>query len=178
MKKLQILAVPLLIVLVLLIGMAGACGNGEETSPTPPAEEKGVAMPEAEEEPVKPEEEEEAVVPEEKEEAPAPAPPTPGEWTASTEFGELGFTVTPDSKGISKISLSFPGKFSCGGITVSGGGASVEGASPWPITDGRFTIDTSISMGPVIIEGSFDESGKHASGTWEINVCSGDWESP
>ena len=36
MKKLQILAVPLLVVLVLLIGMAGACGDGEETPPPPP----------------------------------------------------------------------------------------------------------------------------------------------
>ena len=108
---------------------------------------------------------------------PTPALPKSGEWTALTEFGELSFTVNPDSTGIAKISLHFPGEFKCGGIQVSGGIVSVENPNLWPITDGQFTVDTSLSLGKVVIDGKFDETGTHASGTWEINVCSGTWES-
>lgn len=145
MKRTWILAIPLLVVLVLLIGMgAGACGDGEVT---PDGEE---------------------------EEEVTPAPPTPGEWTASTDFGELGFTVNSSSTGITKVSFNFA-EFECGGAQMSGG-VSAENPSLWPITDGQFTIDASMAFGDVVIEGEFDETGTHASGTWEINVCSGTWE--
>jgi len=148
MRKVPILAISLLLALVLLIGMGvGACGGGEVTPP--PGEE----------------EEEEEVT---------PAPPTPGEWTTSTEFGELGFTVNSGSTGITKVSFNFA-EFECGGAQVSGG-VSAENPSLWPITDGQFTVDASIPFGEVVIEGEFDETGTHASGTWEINVCSGTWE--
>lgn len=179
MKKLLIFPILLLVALVVLIGMgAGACRGGEEAPPTA-EEEKEAAVPEEETEVVTPEEVtpgEEKLVPPEEEEAVQPAPPAPGEWTATTQFGELGFIVTPDSQGISKISLKFPGVFKCGGVTVSGGSASVEFTNPKPITNGRFTVNTSISLGKVIIEGSFDKTGQRASGTWEINTCSGKWE--
>ena len=138
MRKVPILAIPMLVVLVLLIGMgAGTCGNVEEEGGTT-------------------------------------APPTPGEWTASTEFGELGLTVNPDSTGIAKVSFDFA-DFECGGSQVSGG-VSVENPSLWSITDGRFTVDASIPLGEAVIDGEFDETGTHASGTWEINGCSGTWE--
>ena len=107
--------------------------------------------------------------------APEPMPPQPGEWTATTDFGELGFTVSPDSTGITKISFNFA-EFECGGTQVSGG-MSVENPSLWPITDGQFTVDAFISIGEVVIEGEFDQDGTYASGTWEISVCSGSWES-
>ena len=146
MSRVRILAIPLLLILVLLIGMgAGACGGGEVTLDGE-------------------EEEEEEVV---------SSPPTPGEWTASTEFGELGFTVTSGSTGIAEISVSFVA-FECGGTQMSGG-VSVEDSSTWPITDGQFTVDVFISPWDVVIEGEFDETGTQASGTWEIDGCSGTW---
>ena len=111
-----------------------------------------------------------------------PALPKSGEWTTTTEFGELGFTVSPDSTGITKISFDFA-EFECGGIQMSGG-MSIESETPWPITDGQFTVDTTLGpMTPwdVVIHGEFDQTGTQASGTWEISsagtVCSGTWES-
>ena len=43
---------------------------------------------------------------------------------------------------------------------------------PYPITDGQFTLDwSSTTFGmDTVIQGSFDETGTHASGTWEISV--------
>lgn len=102
------------------------------------------------------------------------APPTPGEWAASTEFGELGFTVNSDSTGITKVSFNFV-EFECGGSSMSGG-VSTENPSLWFINDGLFTIETSGMFGEAVIEGEFDETGNHASGTWEINGCLGTWE--
>jgi len=111
-----------------------------------------------------------------------PAPPKPGEWTANTEFGELGFTVNPDSTGIAKVSFDFA-EFKCGNVQMSGG-MSIESETLWSITDAQFTIDTSLGpMTPwdVVIQGEFDQAGTHASGTWEISsaekTCSGNWES-
>ncbi|HEY54837.1 MAG TPA: hypothetical protein G4N91_00955 [Dehalococcoidia bacterium] len=55
-----------------------------------------------------------------------------------------------------------------------------------PITGGQFTIDLVVApqYGPdwdIVIEGGFDETGTHASGTWEISAAgipckSGTWE--
>ena len=123
-----------------------------------------------------------AAVVEEGEDEVTPVPPKPGEWAASTEFGELGFTVNPDGRGIAKVSFDFA-EFKCGGIERSGG-MSIAHETPWPITDGQFTVDTTI--GPtvtwdIVIQGEFDKAGTHASGTWKISSagtsCSGTWES-
>ena len=56
----------------------------------------------------------------------------------------------------------------------------------WPITGSQFTVDLDVRIqyGPdwdLVIEGSFDETGTHASGTWEVSVegttCqAGTWE--
>jgi len=154
MRKSGILAITLLAVLVLLAGMgAVACdGNGEEGAP-PSGNGEETAPPTEDEK---------------------GAPPTPGEWTTSTEFGKLGFTVNSGSTGISKVSFDFA-EFECGGVQMSGG-VSVETPDLWPITDGQFTVDVFISPWDVVIEGEFDETGTHASGTWEIDTCSGTWE--
>lgn len=109
-------------------------------------------------------------------------PPKPGEWTASTGNSKFtfAFTVNPDSTGITIVDYTFT-EFTCGSVTTSGG-ASVEGSLPWPITDGQFTIEWSeyTSDWNVVIEGSFDETGTHASGTWEISAGedrqTGTWE--
>ena len=111
-----------------------------------------------------------------------PALPMSGEWTATTEFGEIGFTVNPDSTRIAKVSFDFV-EFKCGNTQLSGG-MSIGSETLWPITDGQFTIDTSLGpMTPwdVVIQGEFDQTGTHASGTWEISsageIRSGTWES-
>ncbi|MBA7714236.1 hypothetical protein ES703_123253 [subsurface metagenome] len=140
-------------------------------------------------------EEELAPTPEEKEElAPTttPALPKPGEWTASTGCSEFTFTftVSPDSKGIPEYSIDFteltcPGTNALYTTTTGGWGATVE--PMLPITGGQFSIETKeyFKYGPdwdIVIQGKFDETGTHASGTWEISVegttCqAGTWES-
>jgi hypothetical protein len=173
MKRTWIIAIPLLVVLVLLVGMgAVACGgNGEEEAP--PGEEEDITPPSEEEE---------------EEAPPTPALPQPGEWTissaGSSQFSLSGFTVNPDSTGITKVYYHFK-ECECMGVQLSG---DVESSRDpvWPITGSQFTVDLDVRIqyGPdwdLVIEGSFDETGTHASGTWEVSVegttCqAGTWE--
>jgi len=164
MKRTWILAIPLLVVLVLLIGMGvGACGGGEEEGATPPSEE-------------------------EEEAAPLPALPKPGEWVASTGCSEFTFTftVSPDGTSIPETSYSLF-QLECGPYIHTAPHLTAEHSPPWPITGGQFTIDfvesfQTMSDWHIVIQGSFDETGTHASGTWEISAegttCqTGTWES-
>ena len=126
---------------------------------------------------------------------PAPTPtPTPilpmptvvlpmsGEWNASVEFGELVFTVNNSSTGISEISYNFS-SWTCG-PTLRSGEMGFGHIPHWPITRGQFTIETDLGGAlyevPMTICGKFDETGKHASGTWEAvsygTTCSGAWD--
>ena len=59
-------------------------------------------------------------------------------------------------------------------VQISGGVVNIERDPMWPITGSQFTIDLveMIEYGPdwdIGIEGRFDETGTHASGTWEIS---------
>ena len=129
--------------------------------------------------------------PEQPPEAPAPALPKSGEWNAATGASEFTFTftVSPDSTGIPKYSVDFT-ELTCPGTnalytTLTGGWeATVE--PMLPITDGQFTIEFAEYMEhgadwDIVIQGEFDQTGRHASGTWEISVegttCQeGTWE--
>lgn len=144
MRVVQILAIPLLVVLVLLIGMgAGACGDGEAT----------------------------------------PGLPTPGMWVASIDIGKLSFIVSPDSTGISEVSLYIPEEFQCGDRTRTNSINGFKNSSLWLITDGRFTVEPPEDYGYwlITVQGEFAETGTHASGTWRISAegatCqAGTWE--
>ena len=95
--------------------------------------------------------------------SPEEGPPRPGEWTASTGTSKFsfGFTVDDTSTNIPIISCSY--HRSTYSMTFS---------TPWPITDGQFTIEWPEvpTNSDIVIQGSFDETGTHASGTWEISV--------
>ena len=113
---------------------------------------------------------------------PTPAPSTSGEWTASAGFGEFIFTVNPDSTGITEITYRFS-DWTCGPVTFSGG-IKTTPTHPWLITAGKFSIDANLGVYTTFlmtIHGEFDETGMHASGTWEADssgtICSGTWES-
>ena len=99
----------------------------------------------------------------------APAPPKSGDWTASTEFGELRFAVSSNGTGIAQISFDFV-DFECAGSQMSGG-VSIENENLWPITDGQFIINVStFPVWYVVVKGEFDKAGTQASGTWEISA--------
>jgi hypothetical protein len=100
----------------------------------------------------------------------------PGEWTASTDFGSFAFTVAPDSTAVTDIAYHFV-DWTCGGITLSGD--VKEFGPPWSITNRQFTISSNLGGLGMRIQGEFDETGSHVSGTWETHPgCSGTWESP
>ena len=119
---------------------------------------------------------------------PPPPPPAPtgsaawsGEWTAPTDFGQLGFTVNREGTAIIKFVID-AFEFECGPITTSGRATS-EALDPalWPVDAGRFTAEFDLGAQTWTIGGEFDEAGSHASGTWEVDsagaICSGAWES-
>lgn len=118
---------------------------------------------------------------------PTPAPPRSGVWSASTEFGELAFTVNPEGTAITRVSLNFS-QFQCGPLAISTR-FSAEHPSLWAITGRQFTVTFNdlppwVSPPlepPLSIRGKFDETGTHVSGTWEVHVdgavCSGTFES-
>jgi len=109
--------------------------------------------------------------------------PLLSEWNASTDFGDLKFTVNPDGTAVTEVSYVFS-SWTCGSATRSGT-IKVTNASGWPITDRQFTIENDLNPDPSIsemmtISGTFDQSGNKASGTWEADlddaVCSGTWQ--
>jgi hypothetical protein len=111
-----------------------------------------------------------------------PGLPTPGGWVASIDIGELRFIVSPDSTGISEVSLYFPEEFECGAHTMTNSIHGYKNPDLWLITDGRFTVEPLATGYWVIdVQGEFDETGTHASGTWSISAegvtCqAGTWE--
>jgi hypothetical protein len=114
--------------------------------------------------------------------------PKPGEWMAQTGSNEFTFTFTvnPDGTGIPEYHFLFT-EFKCGGVQESvGWTATVD--PMLSITGGQFNIEEERSWFDVsypwdtVIQGQFDETGTHASGTWEISsgegtICAGGtWE--
>lgn len=129
---------------------------------------------------------------------PTPVPPTPGDWTASAEFGTIAFTVNITSTGITEITYEFS-DWKCGSkplhgaFTVFPAGVDLSSKSNramqegWSIGGNEFTITHDKSLPPrfpleeIIIHGTFDQTGTHASGTWEAvsssgETCSSTWE--
>jgi len=157
MRKVQIIAIALLVVgLVLLIGMgAGACGGGEEEETAPTT-------------------------------TPAlPKPGEWAASTGCSEF-TFTFTVSPDSTGIAEFyycltELECDGAWSSAESTVeciqiipiTGGQFAIE----------DFTVARPFGeRWSLTVQGRFDETGMHASGAWEISaegtICqAGTWES-
>jgi hypothetical protein len=121
---------------------------------------------------------------------PTPTPPGPtglaawsGEWSAATDFGQLGFTVNPEGTAITKFVLDFS-EFECGPVTRSGR-VTLEALDPslWPIAGRQFSAEFDVGLelkDHWTIGGEFDEIGTHTSGTWEVDsagtICSGTWE--
>jgi len=154
MRKVRILALPLLVVLVLLIGMgAGACdgGGGGEVAPPP-----------GEEEEAPPEEEEETAPPEEEEEE---AAPLPGEEEEEEVTGQSNFTsddgrveIALDNVERTKV---WPAELQDGGTPKEGYDFIVVDVTIVRITDGHVNA----RQGSAIV--GYDEVKYQAlSGTW------------
>lgn len=97
--------------------------------------------------------------------------PMTGEWISSSNIGELRFTVNPAGIEVTKIILSIPVTISDEGSTLNDNlKLTCEPALAWSITSrGKFTIENSYwGDFKILVKGSFDKTGTHASGTWII----------
>jgi hypothetical protein len=115
--------------------------------------------------------------------------PVPGQWQADgNELGPFEFTVSSDSSTITGVSFHID-NMKCGtsgNVSVS---APISGS--WDVSNGQMKLSAKLSPtvpnivpNPVpsanaTIVGTFDQTGKHATGTWELalpgNACSGTW---
>jgi len=108
--------------------------------------------------------------------------PKSGEWTAfAPNLGEFVFTVDSSGTAINKITFRFS-NLVCGPVLGMSGGVEIKTSTPWPITDGHFTISSSMRpFNKITISGKFDETGTHTTGIWKAEaedvICSDRWES-
>jgi len=111
------------------------------------------------------------------------AQPGSGDWIATADFGSFVFNVSDDGTYITEITYTFS-DWTCGIVTTSGT-IAISSGSGWPISDNQFTIENNLDAKfppkeTMTIEGTFDDSGDAASGTWRSvkygTTCSGSWE--
>ena len=102
--------------------------------------------------------------------------PISGEWKVATEFGEFVFTVNIDGTSITKLVTTYS-DWTCGSVTKSG---TITIWANWSISFNQFTIGYSYPNDEMTIDGTFNQAGDEASGTWTAvmygTTCSGDWE--
>jgi hypothetical protein len=101
-------------------------------------------------------------------------PPKAGDWTASTTFGTLEFNVNAASTHVTKITLIF------NGWKGRSGSVSTSKDPGWSISNRYFKAETNILGDQWTIEGTFENSGNSASGTWKAVIGgqteSGSWQ--
>lgn len=102
--------------------------------------------------------------------------PRSGDWTVPTEFGEFVFTVNVGGTHVTKLAVTYS-DWTCGFVTVSG---TITLWANWSISFNQFTIGYSDPNDEMTINGTFNQAGDEASGTWTHvlhgTTCSGDWE--
>lgn len=102
--------------------------------------------------------------------------PRSGDWKVPTEFGEFVFTVDSYGTHITKLAITYS-DWMCGFVTVSG---TITIWGNWSISFNQFTIGYSDPNDEMTINGTFNQAGDEASGTWTHvlhgTTCSGDWE--
>jgi hypothetical protein len=113
------------------------------------------------------------------------------------------FTLNSNRTGISKVALNFS-SFSCGSASEVNGEMDLENKKTWPVTHGQFIVEASLNRASniititvhqgfsyksinggglgidmITINGIFDGTGTHASGTWKVDSagtnCPGTW---
>jgi hypothetical protein len=108
--------------------------------------------------------------------------PMSGDWSASTDFGKLAFTVDPDGGLVTTMYLK-EDNLSCNGETFTGETQSENHIPPWTITNGEFSVDISLGSGNdswIDVYGTYDSTANKFTGKWKMTVyggnCEGTWE--
>ena len=104
--------------------------------------------------------------------------PRSGDWRVPTDFGEFVFTVNGDGTQITKLATTYE-DWMCGGV-IKNGTIITQTDPPWSISDDQFTIGYSYPNDIMTINGTFNQAGDEASGTWSAvmygTTCPGNWE--
>ncbi len=104
--------------------------------------------------------------------------PRSGDWKVPTEFGEFVFTVNVDGTNITKLVTTYT-DWQCGSV-IKSGTITTQTEPPWSISDDQFTIGYSYPNDTMTINGTFNQAGDEASGTWTAvmsgTTCPGEWE--
>ncbi|NJD59715.1 MAG: hypothetical protein FIA98_09990, partial [Anaerolineae bacterium] len=102
-----------------------------------------------------------------------------GSWSATTDFGQLIFTVDEAPARITRIDYLFT-NWSCGEITQT---SEIVDASSWLFTGNQFTAYSTFDRDGQLtmeINGSYDPASQKLTGTWQQaaqgSLCSGPWE--
>lgn len=111
------------------------------------------------------------------------ATPKAGDWTTSTDFGGIDFTVNSNGTNVIRLTCTFTG-YTCGDSLLSGS-LVIEKEGPWWIDDSIFAVEAMDSERDctIKIRGKFDATGERCTGTWVIiddatdQCCSGTWTS-
>jgi len=94
--------------------------------------------------------------------------PASGRWQANGgESGPFEFTVSSDSTAITEIHYHI-NNFTCASVNTS---VNADMFGSWPISNGQFTLDTVPNhLLDITVAGTFDGTGRHATGTWKTVV--------
>jgi hypothetical protein len=90
--------------------------------------------------------------------------PKAGTWTSTTDFGTLEFDVNDSATYITKVTFNFNGWM---GIS---GGVAVSKNPGWAIANRTFQVTATIIGAQWTIDGTFDNTGVKASGTWKAVI--------
>lgn len=107
---------------------------------------------------------------------------TSGNWTASTDFGVFDFVVNSESTYITDITITFDNWTI--GSTTHNGSIGIGSTPGWQISNRQFSIVQDLnpfqSDEIMTFSGTFPDTGKEASGTWEADfdgsTDSGTWQ--
>ncbi len=92
------------------------------------------------------------------------SPPKAGDWTASTTFGSLDFVVNSAGTYVTKVTFNFSN------WRGRSGSVSTSKDPGWAISSRSFKVETSILSDQWTVEGTFENSGIKASGTWKAVI--------
>ncbi|MFN8413043.1 MAG: hypothetical protein U0Z26_11700 [Anaerolineales bacterium] len=114
---------------------------------------------------------------------PTGSSPMSGDWSATTDFGKISFTIDPEGKTLVHIYVSMQ-SWTCGGDTLTTG-LLARTEPPPTLENGSFGIvvnlgDAGHHNNELTVIGTYDEANDKFSGEWQQDAygttCTGTWE--
>lgn len=114
---------------------------------------------------------------------PTGSSPMSGDWSATTDFGKIAFTIDPEGKTLVDIYVHME-SWTCGGSTLTTGLVSRSELAP-TLDGGSFTTaanlgDAGEHNNELYVSGTYDAASNKFSGEWQQEAygttCTGTWE--